>query len=373
MGSFTLPFQQTATKLNADATAFEVDSQAVGAIAIAGKVSGGLSIGVYGEIGGPYPAKGLQQIELLGAVAGQTNQQYVNAVCGASQFGNGVSGISDSGIGVKATSTSGVALQATSQGNFAVQAICTGDVDTINATSNSPNHAAVSASNSNTSGGLGVWAKARTAGYFESTGNFAVQAVASADVDTINATSNSPNHAAVSATNNNNGFAVWAKAKQAGYFEGGVEITGTLKVDGDIVFAGGDCAEEFDVGTLDEIEPGSVVVLDGRGSLRPCEQSYDKKVAGVVSGAGNYRPGMILDRRASSEKRSPVALVGKAYCKADAQYGAIEVGDLLTTSPTRGHAMRVGNPLQAFGAVLGKALRPLAEGQGMIPILIALQ
>jgi hypothetical protein len=68
-----------------------------------------------------------------------------------------------------------------------------------------------------------------------------------------------------------------------------------------------------------------------------------------------------------------VALVGKVYCKVDAQYGPIEVGDLLTTSPTLGHAMKASDPLKAFGAVIGKALRPLLAGQGLIPILIALQ
>ena len=38
-----------------------------------------------------------------------------------------------------------------------------------------------------------------------------------------------------------------------------------------------------------------------------------------------------------------------------------------------GHAMRVNDQGKAFGAVIGKALRPLKEGQGLIPILIALQ
>jgi hypothetical protein len=57
----------------------------------------------------------------------------------------------------------------------------------------------------------------------------------------------------------------------------------------------------------------------------------------------------------------------------DAQYGAIAVGDLLTTSPTPGHAMKATDQLQAFGAVIGKALRPLGEGQGLIPVLISLQ
>jgi hypothetical protein len=57
----------------------------------------------------------------------------------------------------------------------------------------------------------------------------------------------------------------------------------------------------------------------------------------------------------------------------DARYGAIAVGDLLTTSPTVGHAMKAADPRRAFGAVLGKALRPMPSGRGLLPILIALQ
>jgi hypothetical protein len=66
-------------------------------------------------------------------------------------------------------------------------------------------------------------------------------------------------------------------------------------------------------------------------------------------------------------------LLGKVYCKVDAQFAAISVGDLLTTSPTPGHAMKAADPSKAFGAVIGKAMGPLNEGQGLIPILIALQ
>ena len=65
--------------------------------------------------------------------------------------------------------------------------------------------------------------------------------------------------------------------------------------------------------------------------------------------------------------------MGKVYCKVDAQYASVEVGDLLTTSPTPGHAMKAADPLRAFGSVIGKALRPLDAGQGLIPILISLQ
>jgi len=65
--------------------------------------------------------------------------------------------------------------------------------------------------------------------------------------------------------------------------------------------------------------------------------------------------------------------MGKVYCKVDAQYSPIEIGDLLTTSATPGHAMKALDHLKAFGAIIGKALHPLKKGQGLISIMIALQ
>jgi hypothetical protein len=53
--------------------------------------------------------------------------------------------------------------------------------------------------------------------------------------------------------------------------------------------------------------------------------------------------------------------------------GPIEIGDLLTTAETPGHAMRVGDLLKAFGAVISKALAPLRHGRDMIAILVALE
>jgi hypothetical protein len=153
----------------------------------------------------------------------------------------------------------------------------------------------------------------------------------------------------------------------AGYFDGSVKVTG------DIFMPAADFAEDLTVQASDVIEPGTVMVLDRDGMLRASDKSYDKKVAGVISGAGDYRPGLILDRHESSSGRLPVALVGKVYCKADATFGAIEVGDLLTTSPTPGHAMKAADQLKAFGAVIGKAMGPLESSRGLIPILIALQ
>ena len=93
----------------------------------------------------------------------------------------------------------------------------------------------------------------------------------------------------------------------------------------------------------------------------------------MVSGGGSYRPGIILDKQRDLPGRLPVALVGKVFCKVDADRSGIGVGDLLTTSATPGHAMRAADPARAFGAVIGKALAPLAAGRGLIPILVALQ
>ncbi|HKV36280.1 MAG TPA: hypothetical protein VJP89_18220 [Pyrinomonadaceae bacterium] len=143
--------------------------------------------------------------------------------------------------------------------------------------------------------------------------------------------------------------------------------------DGDIVLRNADCAEDFDISDSVEVEPGTVVVIDDEGKLRPALMPYDKRVAGVISGAGECRPALVLDKKDSADKRLPVALMGKVYCKVDAQYGSIAVGDLLTTSATLGHAMRAGEPLRAFGAVIGKALRSFKSGQGLIPVLVALQ
>ena len=141
---------------------------------------------------------------------------------------------------------------------------------------------------------------------------------------------------------------------------------------GDIILRNADCAEEFDL-VGDDATPGTVVVIGGDGRLRASTGAYDRRVAGVVSGAGRYRPGILLDRQPAAPGRGPVALVGKVYCKVDSAFGAIEVGDLLTTSPTPGHAMRAADATRSFGAVIGKALGRHASGQGLIPVLVAMQ
>jgi hypothetical protein len=153
----------------------------------------------------------------------------------------------------------------------------------------------------------------------------------------------------------------------AGFFDGKVVVTN------DIILSNADCVEEFDATQSATIEPGTVMVIDEADALQQSSEAYDRRVAGVVSGAGGYKPGIVLGKQDSQGKRVSLGLLGKVVCKADARYGAIEVGDLLTTSPTPGHAMKATDPVKALGAVIGKALRPLEEGQGLVSMLIALQ
>jgi hypothetical protein len=153
-----------------------------------------------------------------------------------------------------------------------------------------------------------------------------------------------------------------------------LEVDGNVVVTGDISLTGADCAEEFPVTRGSEaVEPGTVMVIDDEGGLRESDAEYDRRVAGVVAGAAGVRPGIVLGRGDSRGGQIALSLVGRVLCKVDAEPEALAVGDLLTTSATAGHAMKASDPVRGFGAILGKALRPLQSGRGLVPILIALQ
>lgn len=167
------------------------------------------------------------------------------------------------------------------------------------------------------------------------------------------------------------GQGLYAEGSPAGHFQGDVEVTGTITVDIDVVFRNGDVAEDFDV-EQPGLEPGTVLCVGAEERLHPCAKGYDTRVVGVISGAGEFRPAIILNRDKGSPARVPVALTGRVTCKVDAGGGAIMPGDLLTTSATPGHAMRADGR-QGLGAIIGKALGALPRGRGVIPILVALQ
>jgi hypothetical protein len=159
----------------------------------------------------------------------------------------------------------------------------------------------------------------------------------------------------------------------AGYFDGDVKVTGNVHCDKDIYLTNADCAEEWDLAPGQRGLPGSVMVLDDAGRLEACASAYDHRVVGVLSGAGRYRPAIVLDRQGDAVGRGNLAVLGKVYCLADAAYGPILVGDLLTTSPTPAHAMRSADRDRSVGSGIGKALGSLTAGKGLIPVLVALQ
>lgn len=287
----------------------------------------------------------------------------VNGVHGIGTKGTGVAGNSTGGTGVKGISTNGVGVAGEGQ---------------------SAGAGVYGLNSSSANGGPGVYGSSKT-------------------YDGVHGESQSSQHAGVSGTNTAKtaeytgaGSGVPAgvfgsgnpggyfQGNPAGFFEGDVMVTGKLKAQSDVavtgtltatvdIVLGSDCAEDFDIAPSTDIDPGTVMVLTDNGALQPSQTAYDKKVAGVISGAGEYRPGLILGRCGSSQDRAPLALLGKVYCKVDADFAPIAVGDLLTTSARPGFGMKATDSAQAFGAVIGKALKPLRAGQAMIPILVALQ
>ncbi|HXJ75654.1 MAG TPA: hypothetical protein VNM37_22550, partial [Candidatus Dormibacteraeota bacterium] len=140
------------------------------------------------------------------------------------------------------------------------------------------------------------------------------------------------------------------------------------------ILGGADLAEPFPM-TDAEVEPGSVVVIDSKhpGHLKASSRAYDTKVAGVVSGAGGIQAGVSLIQADQLEGGKNVALTGRVYVQVDASQGAIEPGDLLTTSDMPGCAMKVTDPARAQGAILGKAMSASAEGRGLVLALVTLQ
>ena len=137
---------------------------------------------------------------------------------------------------------------------------------------------------------------------------------------------------------------------------------------------GCDVAEPFAISTP-SIVKGSVVVIDDNhaGQLKLSDEPYDTRVAGIVSGANGINPGIALHQDGVFEEGQSVALSGRVYVQADAAYGSIKPGDLLTTSATPGHAMKVTDHAKAQGAILGKAMSGLKDGQGMVLVLVSLQ
>lgn len=173
----------------------------------------------------------------------------------------------------------------------------------------------------------------------------------------------------LNSSNGNVGIGTYAPAEK-------LQVEGTVKCAVLKLTGGSDIAEPFDVNEGVEIAEGMVLAIDpdSPGNLRVADAAYDRRVAGVVSGAGAVQPGLIMSQEGTAaDGKYPVALTGRVYCLADASSGPIEPGDLLTTSDTPGHAMKVADHARAQGAVLGKAMTSLKEGRGLVLVLVSLQ
>ncbi len=153
-----------------------------------------------------------------------------------------------------------------------------------------------------------------------------------------------------------------------------LEVNGTTSTRV-LQITGGDLAEPFEIAEADTIQPGMVVAIDpdNPGQMRLANTTYDRTVAGVISGAGGIELGVLMYKDGAGEDTHPVALTGRVYVFADVSNGAIVPGDLLTTSATPGHAMKVTDYERAQGAILGKAMSKLEKGTGLVLMLVTLQ
>jgi hypothetical protein len=310
--------------------------------------------------------------------------------------GVGISGQSDVGTGVFGASEQSIGVQGQS---FHSDGVYGSGKNGVHGWSESPTDSGVWGDN--TGGGPGVAGSSNTLdGVLGKGGRNGVHGVSSSSTDSgvwgentgggfgVAGSTTSANQAAVDAKNyapftgavpsaialsaTSSGTGVYAQGNPAAYFQGDVQVTGDLILINSP--ASGDVAEDFDIDDhSSHTEPGTVLVIGSTGKLCASVDSYDTRVAGVVSGAGEFRPALVLQRIESSKRRSPIALIGKTFCKVDASFGSVAPGDLLTTSPTCGHAMKVRDRSQALGAILGKALASLEGGRGLIPILVSLR
>jgi hypothetical protein len=202
-----------------------------------------------------------------------------------SKAGTGVSGSCKDGTGVQGESTSGIGVFGESEG-----------FDAVVGESYSDAHAGVTGRNhtKGANGGVGVYGTGGLyAGKFD--GDLQVNGVAKVIGGlTVGFPGGGPFNLA--------GMLVTDTIGKVVQVIGGAEINGNLTVNngniqvnsGDVILA--DCAEDFDTFDTDEIAPGTVMAIDQDEGLLPSDQAYDKRVAGIVSGAGEYRSAITLDR-----------------------------------------------------------------------------
>ena len=384
------------------------DSADANAVGVAGSANNGFGIygttvGGKGVVGRDFGASGygMQGIATSGTgVRGDSTMG--RGVWGQSDTWQGVFGLSNSNAGVVGESNLlhgmyGVSHHVNNAGVYG-----TNDANGFGVAGISVGGTGVKGDSTT---GRGVWGQSNTwQGVFGLSNSNAGIAGESNLFHGMYGVSHHVNNAGVYGTNDANGFGV------AGLSNGGIGVQGdsasptgfggrfvnsgggkALRVEGVGSIAvveitgGSDFSENFDISSEDqtsskallaEIRPGLLVSIDAKnpGKLAISQRAYDRLAAGIISGAGDIKPGIVMGQEGSiANGTHPVALTGRVYCWADASYGAIKPGDLLTTSRTPGHAMKVTNHAKSQGAVIGKAMTGLKSGKGLVLVLVTLQ
>jgi len=140
----------------------------------------------------------------------------------------------------------------------------------------------------------------------------------------------------------------------------------------DFQHGGADVAEW--VAVSEPVEAGDLLELDPEnpGQYRKSRGGCTSLVAGVVS----TDPGIVLGSlpttdyspRTTYHSQALLALIGIVPVKACDEGGAIRPGDLLITASRPGF-VRKGDP-EECAFIVGKAMEPLAEGEGLILVLL---
>jgi hypothetical protein len=201
---------------------------------------------------------------------------------------------------------------------------------------------------------------------------FRAKASSALSTDTIATFENSSAIQMIVRANGNVGIATTSPTEKL-HVTGNIKVTGNIDVGGNINAKYQDMAEWVE--SSQPLTAGTVVVLDPdkNNQVVASTQSYDSRVAGVIS----PQPGIALGDR--GEGRVLVAATGRVKVKVDASNGPIKIGDLLVTSDKEGFAMKSmpvefgGVRMHRPGTLIGKALEPLANGTGEILVLLSLQ